>query len=171
MKSLRAFFREEKRKRDEALAKKPQSIEDDADFERISKINDEWNHQVAKVREARLKSERIAMQEEIKWQLEQQREYEEEQRRITNDLVLQEKVLYSVSLMEYSPFIVICYNFSKFCKQFQEAAKSFIVRENFDEALELALKEKTDFNYAINLKGEIYLGRTGKVKQDAIESK
>lgn len=75
-----------------ALAQKPQSIEDDADFEVISKINDEWNQNVAKIREARLEAERIAMREEIKWQLEQQREYEEEQRRQTNELVLREKV-------------------------------------------------------------------------------
>ena len=92
MKSLKEFFREEKLKREEALAQKPQSAEDDADFERISKINDEWNREVAKVREARLKAERIAMQEEIKWQLEQQREYEAEQRQKTNELVLREKV-------------------------------------------------------------------------------
>lgn len=92
MKSLRAYFREDKLKRDEALAKKPQSAEDDADFERISKINDEWNQEVAKVRDARLKTERIAMQKEIQWQLEQQREYEAEQRRKTDELVLREKV-------------------------------------------------------------------------------
>lgn len=92
MKSLRAYFREDKLKRDEALAQKPQSAEDDADFERISKINDEWNQEVAKVRDARLKTERIAMQKEIQWQLEQQREYEAEQRRKTDELVLREKV-------------------------------------------------------------------------------
>lgn len=92
MKSLHAYFREEKRKRDEALAQKPQSAEDDADFERISKINNEWNQNIAKIRDERLKAERIAMQEKILWQLDQQREYEEEQRRKTNELVLKEKV-------------------------------------------------------------------------------
>lgn len=79
-------------KRDEALAQKPQSIADDADFERISKINDEWNRNVAKVREARLEAERIQMQKQIRWELEQQREYEEEERRKINELVLKEKV-------------------------------------------------------------------------------
>lgn len=94
MKALRAFLKEEKQKRDELLAQKPQSLEDDADFEAISKINDEWNQKVAKIREARLKAERIAMREEIEWQLEQQMEYEEEQRRKTNELVLREKVIH-----------------------------------------------------------------------------
>lgn len=92
MKSLKAYFREEKLKRDEALAQKPQSIADDADFERISKINDEWNRNVAKVRGARLEAERIQMQKQIRWELEQQREYEEEERRKINELVLKEKV-------------------------------------------------------------------------------
>lgn len=92
MKALRAFFEEENRKRDEALAQKPQSIEDDADFESVSKYNDEWNRSVAKIREARLENERIAMRQEIQWQLEQQREYEEEKRQKTNELVLREKV-------------------------------------------------------------------------------
>lgn len=94
MKSLRAYFREEKRKLDEAMKQKPQSLRDDADFDRISKINDEWNQGIAKMREARLQAERIAMQKEIKWQLEQQREYEAEQQRITDELVLKEKVIY-----------------------------------------------------------------------------
>lgn len=44
--------------------------------------------------------------------------------------------------------------------EFQEAAKLFIVRENFDEALDQALENKTDFNYAIDFKGSFYHGRT-----------
>lgn len=44
--------------------------------------------------------------------------------------------------------------------KFQEAAKSFIVRENFDEALDQALENKSDFNFAIDLKGSFYHGRT-----------
>ncbi|XP_031626793.1 probable 28S ribosomal protein S26, mitochondrial [Contarinia nasturtii] len=137
VKSIRTYFREEKHKRDEAMLLKPQSIKDDADFERISKINDEWNQGIAKMREARLNAERIAMQQEIKWQLEKQREYEEEQRRIIDELVLKEK----------------------------EAAKSFIVRENFDEALDLALKNISDFNYAIDFEGNMYKGRQGEAKK------
>lgn len=96
MKSLKAYFKNEKLKRDEALAQKPQSLADDADFERISKINDDWNRNVAKIREARLKAESIQMKKQIEWELEQQREYEEEQRRKTNELVMKEKVMFSL---------------------------------------------------------------------------
>lgn len=89
---MKAYFQEQKRQQDVAAAQKPQSIADDADFERISKINDEWNRNVAQIRESRLKAERIQMQKQIEWELEQQREYEEEQWRKTNELVLREKV-------------------------------------------------------------------------------
>lgn len=91
MTSLHAFFAEEKKKRDEAKVSK--TLADEEDYEQTKRINDEWNKNVAKIREARLKAERIAMQEEIMWQLDQQREYEEEQRRLTNEMVLREKVL------------------------------------------------------------------------------
>lgn len=92
MASLRNYFVEEKHKREAALAEKPQSIEDDADFERITKINDEWNRNVAKIRIARLEQQRIQMREKIQWELEQQRQYEDEERQRLNELVLKEKV-------------------------------------------------------------------------------
>lgn len=100
MRSLYAYFKEDKQRRDEALAQKPQSLEDDADFEAISKINDEWNQKVAKIREARLAAERNTMREEIAWQLEKQREYEEEQRLKTNELVQREKVWPIIEMKE-----------------------------------------------------------------------
>lgn len=102
MASLRNFFEEEKRKHDAALAEKPQSIEDDADFERISKINDEWNRNVAKMRDARLSKERTEMRKRIEWELEQQQLYEEEERQRVNELVLKEKVC--TTLMRYDDF-------------------------------------------------------------------
>lgn len=94
MKSLYAYYKREKEKRIEASVQKPQSIQDDADFERISKINDEWNRNVAKIREARLERERREMKEQIERNLVEQMEYEEEQRRITNEMVLREKVIW-----------------------------------------------------------------------------
>lgn len=87
-----AYYRDDKRKRIEASEQKPQSIEDDADFERVYKINEDWNREVAKIREARLTKERREMKEQIERNLEEQLEWEEEQRRITNELVLREKV-------------------------------------------------------------------------------
>lgn len=100
MLSLQNYFAEEKRKREEALAEKPQKIEDDADFERITQINDEWNRNVAKVRDERLKQQRIQMRQQIELELEQQREYEEEERRRLNELVLKEKVCSTQNILK-----------------------------------------------------------------------
>lgn len=102
MASLRNYFVEEKHRREEALAEKPQSIEDDADFERITQINDEWNRNVAKMRDERLKQQRIEMRERIESELEQQRQYEEDERKRVDELVLKEKVcaLYANSTLD-----------------------------------------------------------------------
>lgn len=92
MRSLRKYFENERLLKEEALSKKPQSIEDDADFERISKINDEWNRNVAEIRAARLAKERIEEKLRIEQEIAQIEEYKEEQRQLTNELVLREKV-------------------------------------------------------------------------------
>lgn len=92
MKTLYAYYREEKHREIAASERAPQSIQDDADFERVTKINDEWNRQVGKAREARLDRERREMKEQIERNLQEQMEWEEEQRRIKNELVLKEKV-------------------------------------------------------------------------------
>lgn len=94
MLSLRNYFENVNRQREEALAEKPKSIEDDADFEEIKQINDEWNRNVAKIRNERLKQQRIQMRQQIESELEQQRQYEEEERRRLNELVLSEKVYF-----------------------------------------------------------------------------
>lgn len=167
-----AYYRDDKRKRIEASEQKPQSIEDDADFERVFKINEDWNREVAKIREARLTKERREMKEQIERNLEEQLEWEEEQRRITNELVLREKVNVEICLFDLAveTFAVSCCPY-KICFQLkgstnnysivnsQEAAKSFIVRENFDEALDAALEKKSNFNYAIDRDGKIIPGR------------
>lgn len=92
MRSLRNYFQKEKLLKEEALSKKPQSIEDDADFERVSKINDEWNRSVAEIRAARLANERIEEEIRIEQEIAQVKEYEEEQRQLVDELVQREKV-------------------------------------------------------------------------------
>lgn len=92
MKTLYAYYREEKWKEINASEKKPQSIQDKADFARISIINDEWNREVGKAREARLNQERQEMKEQIERNLQEQMEWEEEQKRITNEFIRKEKV-------------------------------------------------------------------------------
>lgn len=93
MKSIYAYYRQEKINRIETSAKES-TRQDDADFENVLKINNEWNQTVAKLREVRLAKEHREMAEQIRKNLEEQKEYEEEQRRITNEIVLREKVTF-----------------------------------------------------------------------------
>lgn len=55
--------------------------------------------------------------------------------------------------MSYSAFIL-----------FQEASKTFIKPEDVDAAIEYALANPVDFNYAIDLKQNIYHGRFSEAK-------
>lgn len=42
----------------------------------------------------------------------------------------------------------------------QERSKTFILKENLDEAIEYALAHPVDYNFAINMNDEILSGRT-----------
>lgn len=47
----------------------------------------------------------------------------------------------------------------------KEASSSFITSENIDEAIEKALTETVDYNYAIDINGEKILGRETRPSQ------
>lgn len=42
----------------------------------------------------------------------------------------------------------------------QERSKTYILKENLDQAIEFALANPVDYNYAIDLQENIYTGRT-----------
>lgn len=92
MRAVRQHFSEEKRKRDELAVEKTFKHEDDIEFEQISKINDEWNRNVAEIREARLAKQRVDEEIRILEDIEQRKERQEEERRRINELVRKEKV-------------------------------------------------------------------------------
>ncbi|XP_039300381.1 probable 28S ribosomal protein S26, mitochondrial [Nilaparvata lugens] len=93
-------------------------------------INDEWNASVARSREARLA-----------------REAEERRQKIAADIAERER-----ARMEKIRGIEVAVRREK------ELSKTFITRENIDEAIEKALNERVDFNFCIDLKGNIYKG-------------
>lgn len=111
MRALNQHFRDEKQRRDEILAQKPASAEQDADFERITKMNDEWNRQVAEVRQARLAKERVEEEIRILEDIEQRKEKQEAERRRVNELVLKEKVRFTLKM---DRFFYLPLNFSDF---------------------------------------------------------
>ena len=41
----------------------------------------------------------------------------------------------------------------------QELSKTYITPENIDKAIEEALENKLDFNYALDIRGQKYVGR------------
>lgn len=47
-------------------------------------------------------------------------------------------------------------------KIFQERSKTFITAENIDEAIERALANHVDYNFAIDTEGNRYIGRSAR---------
>lgn len=47
-------------------------------------------------------------------------------------------------------------------KNFQEKSKTFITAENIDDAIERALANHVDYNFAIDTEGNHYTGRTAR---------
>lgn len=52
---------------------------------------------------------------------------------------------------------------------FQERSKTYILKENLDQAIEYALANPVDYNYAIDLQENIFTGRTSK-KPNSIDA-
>lgn len=135
MRSLRLYLREEAQRIRETstvdhLVQTPEQEEEE--FQRCIDLNNEWNAKIAEERNARLEKEFAERREFIKQRLELAKEREEERMERIEEIVRKEK----------------------------EAAKSFITRENIDAAIETALANPVDYNFSIDLRGNMYHGRT-----------
>lgn len=143
MKSITEYFRQENILRAQKQATIHTSADDDLDYERSKALSDDWNASVAKLREIRLAKENADREAEILSELDARRELEEAARQRTDELVRKET----------------------------EASKTYIIPEKLDAAIDYALTHPVDHNYAIDLKGNIYPGRSGvsetpKVKEN-----
>ncbi|XP_043247774.1 probable 28S ribosomal protein S26, mitochondrial isoform X2 [Colletes gigas] len=129
MKSLKSYFC----KQDNIATMQNQQIVQtklfDEDFLKCCEVNDEWNKQIALEREQRLAKEREARENDILSRLAAKEE------RMLN---LQAKVDEEI-------------------RTAKEEAKTFITRDNIDEAIEHALKTIVDPNAAIALDGSFYI--------------
>lgn len=105
-----------------------QETTEEEDFERCSVLNDEWNKSVAKSRELRLAKEREARREHIFNKL-----VEKEEKTIKEIKEIDDKV-----------------------KRVKEASVNFITPENIDQAIEDALANSVEYNWAIDSSGTIY---------------
>lgn len=138
MRSVRAFFREEVENKKAMKEASLTPADEEAEYQRCSAINEEWNLEIAKIRDARVAKENAERRAYILQRV--------EDKKVRDQQLLQE--------ME-----------ERVRKQ-KEEAPTFITRENIDQAIEVALANPVDFNFAIDRSGGKYLG-TGKIEKPA----
>ncbi|TDG47637.1 hypothetical protein AWZ03_005935 [Drosophila navojoa] len=134
LRSVRQFLREEVVRQQETstadhIVLTPE--QEEAEFQRCVEVNAAWNAKIAKEREVRLAKEREEKVAYVQERLEAGKLREEERRERAD-----ERVRYEI-----------------------EQSKSFITRENLDEAIETALANPVDHNFAIDLAGNMIKGR------------
>lgn len=100
------------------------------DFLSCSAINDEWNKYISMQREARLTKERLEKKERILYNVERKKRIEE---------MIMKKAAENI-------------------KKAQEMIPNLITNSNIDEAIEEALRNVVDHNFAIDLNGNRYVG-------------
>lgn len=94
MRSLCLHFKEEAALRELQLHEKPESLEDDLEFEEISKINDEWNARIAQERDVYLQEQAEIRQQFVLAEIDRKNEAAEEakerfSRRVERESVMQ----------------------------------------------------------------------------------
>ncbi|XP_017863592.1 PREDICTED: probable 28S ribosomal protein S26, mitochondrial [Drosophila arizonae] len=134
LRSVRQYLREEVVRQQETstadhIVLTPE--QEEAEFQRCVEVNAAWNAKIAKEREVRLAKEREEKVAYVQERLEAGKLREEERRERAN-----ERVRYEI-----------------------EQSKTFITRENLDEAIETALANPVDYNFAIDLAGNMIKGR------------
>ncbi|KAH8332974.1 hypothetical protein KR074_004786 [Drosophila pseudoananassae] len=134
LRSVRQFLREEVVRHEETstadhIVLTPE--QEESEFLKCVDINATWNAKIAKERDQRLAKEREEKVVYVQERLEARQLREEERREQANLRVLREI----------------------------ESSKTFITRENLDVAIETALANPVDHNFAIDLAGNLYRGR------------
>lgn len=130
MRSVYAFFREENANKQAMKEASLTPADEEAEFQRCSAINEGWNLEIKKIRDARVEQENSTRRAYIKQRL------AERDIRKTSELEAVEAHV----------------------RKEKEASATFITSENIDQAIENALANPVDFNYSIDLQGNIYRG-------------
>ncbi|CAD7005751.1 unnamed protein product [Ceratitis capitata] len=134
MRSLRQYLREEVLRLNvtttaDHIVLTPE--QEEAEFQRCMQENEAWNQKIAVERNERLQRELEEKAVEIRQRLEAARIREEERLERADEVVRREI----------------------------ELSKSFITRDKLDTAIEQALANPVDYNFSLDLKGNIYRGR------------
>ncbi|XP_058976244.1 small ribosomal subunit protein mS26-like [Musca domestica] len=135
LRSVRQYLREENQRIAETSSADHFVLtpeQEEAEFQRCLQENEKWNREVAALREQRLAREHQEKQQYVQERLRLAEEREEERMEKIEALVRKEK----------------------------ELSKTFITRENLDAAIEQALANPIDYNFSIDLQGNLYHGRS-----------
>ncbi|KAI5645872.1 mitochondrial ribosome subunit s26 domain-containing protein [Phthorimaea operculella] len=138
MRAIRRFYHEdmikEKSTLESASSEMSQKVEAE-EWERLVAVNDRWNKQVAQEREERRKKELADMEEyALKHMQIKDKERLERIAKATAEIKMQ-----------------------------KELSKTFITPETLDAAIDHALTNPVDFNFAIDLKGNQIIGRDSAI--------
>lgn len=139
IKSIRGYFYNQYNVKEEIDTEKHEK-QFMEDFETCCKINDEWNAEVRVMREERQKKELDREIEIALAKLDAQTKKKKDAFRAMEDLVKKEI----------------------------EASKDFITTENIDIVIEHAINNPIDYNFSIDLQGNIYSGR--KTKPETVKN-
>ncbi|KAK9509269.1 hypothetical protein O3M35_006619 [Rhynocoris fuscipes] len=135
MKSIRSFFKAHINDTSSNVENYAIVLEDEVEeHKRCIEINEKWNAEVKMLREQTLAKEKDAELEEILKIIEENKIKAEKRQQEIEEIVRKEK----------------------------ERAKSYITAENIDEAIDKALENVVDYNFAIDLEGNYYHGRNTK---------
>lgn len=139
MRAIRRFYYDEmvkeKSSRESASSEMSQRLEAE-EWLRSVELNEKWNIQVSLEREERRKAEVQALEERALKKIEVVDQMIKERIAKASEEILREKNLSS----------------------------TYITAETLEAAIENALANPTDYNYAIDLKGNLYQGRDTQVK-------
>ncbi|XP_013173259.1 PREDICTED: probable 28S ribosomal protein S26, mitochondrial [Papilio xuthus] len=134
MRAIKRFYHEEMIKEkstlESASSEMSQQLEAE-EWERCVKINDTWNAQIAAEREERRKKELQEMEEFALARME------------AKDKELRHRIAKA----------------SEEIREQKKLSSTFITPENLEEAIDKALANPVDYNFAIDLQGQQYLGR------------
>lgn len=139
MRSVRAWFRDEVENKKLMVAQSLTPADEEAEFQRCSSINEQWNLEISKKRDARVSAENAERRAHIQKTLIYKAEKAKQVTEQVDEIVRKQK----------------------------EASKTFITRDNVDKAIEEALANPTDYNFSIDLQGTMYKGsdRPGKATE------
>ncbi|VDO78452.1 unnamed protein product [Soboliphyme baturini] len=144
LKSIRRYYQEQLNLGTKTSAEtKNYELQDEEEFQQLLLENDQINRQQAELRKARQKAELNEVNEQLSRLIKDHVERTSDSRRLHEAEVL----------------------------EMIEKSKDFVTAENLEEKINEALENPVDFNFAVDLSGNVYTGKAMEGKEATAESK